>query len=146
MPTFKRRRIDRSGRSSFAITLPKGRVRYFNLSSGDLVDLVVEHEIVDKVSDQPDEDLRPDEEGDCSGRAGERISKREHIRRMRIRLAALRRHAAARDPSTGRSLLAVAAGRASAIRREGDRAWGLEMALKRWAPHHSDDDIGPSHQ
>ena len=62
------------------------------------------------------------------------IGRRERVRRLRIRLAALRRHAAARDPGTGRSLLAVEAGRASGIQREGDRAWGLEMALKRWAP------------
>jgi len=39
-------------------------------------------------------------------------SDREHIRRMRIRLSALRRHEAARDPTTGKSILAVAAGQA----------------------------------
>ncbi len=59
---------------------------------------------------------------------------REHIRRLRIRLAALRRHADARDPFTGKSALAVAAGQASGRQREGDRAWGLESALKRWHP------------
>ena len=59
---------------------------------------------------------------------------REHVRRMRIRLAALRRHQAARDPLTGKSSLAVAAGQASGRQREGDRAWGLESALRRWYP------------
>ena len=59
---------------------------------------------------------------------------REHLRRLRIRLAALRRHKAARDPVTGKSALAVAAGQASGRRREGDRAWGLEWALRRWYP------------
>ena len=56
---------------------------------------------------------------------------REHARRLKLRLAALKRHAAARGPD-GRSELAVAAGKASARQRDGDRAWGLEMALKRW--------------
>ena len=60
--------------------------------------------------------------------------RREHIRRMRIRLAALRRHAAARDPLTGKSSLAVAAGKASGRRRICDRAWGLEYAMRRWYP------------
>ena len=59
---------------------------------------------------------------------------RERRRRLRIKLAALRRHQAARDPLTGKSSLAVAAGQASGRRREGDRAWGLEYALKRWHP------------
>ena len=59
---------------------------------------------------------------------------RERVRRMRIRLAALRRHAYAHDPVTGKSALAVAAGQASGRQREGDRAWGLESALKRWHP------------
>jgi hypothetical protein len=57
---------------------------------------------------------------------------REHLRRMRIRLAALERHRAARDPATGKSTLAVTAGRASAKGREGDQVWGLRLALKRW--------------
>ena len=59
---------------------------------------------------------------------------REHVRRMRIKLAAIRRHEAARDPATGKSTLAVAAGQASGRKREGDRVWGLENALKRWHP------------
>jgi len=59
-------------------------------------------------------------------------AEREGVRRLRIRLAALRRHAAARDPLTGKSELAVAAGRSSGRQRQGDRAWGLEWALKRW--------------
>ena len=57
---------------------------------------------------------------------------REHVRRLKIKLAALKRHAAARDPATGKSTLAVTAGRASAKQREGDRAWGLALAIKRW--------------
>lgn len=68
---------------------------------------------------------------------------REHVRRLRIRLAALRRHEAARDPTTGKSALAVAAGRASARQREGDRAWGLESALKRWYPSDRHDGGSP---
>ena len=63
--------------------------------------------------------------------------RREHLRRLRIRSAALKRHRAARDPVTGKSTLAVAAGRASAKEREGDRAWGLDLAIKRW--HERDD-------
>ncbi len=59
---------------------------------------------------------------------------REHIRRMRIRLAALRRHEAARDPVSGKSSLAVKAGIISGQKRKGDRAWGLQNALKRWYP------------
>ena len=42
---------------------------------------------------------------------------REHVRRLRIRQAALERHQAARDPATGRSLLAVAAGKASGLQQ-----------------------------
>ncbi len=65
---------------------------------------------------------------------GDGPRRREHVRRMRIRLAALRRHAAARDPLTGKSSLAVAAGKASGRRRIGGRAWGLEYAMRRWYP------------
>ena len=54
---------------------------------------------------------------------------RERLPRPRIRLAALCRHSAARDPVTGNSSLAVAAGQASGRGRERDRAWGLESAL-----------------
>ena len=61
-------------------------------------------------------------------------AERERVRRLRIRLAALQRHAAARDSRTGKSTLAVAAGQASGREREGDRAWGLEFALRRWHP------------
>jgi len=57
---------------------------------------------------------------------------REHVRRLKIRLAALKRHAKAKDPQTGKSELAVAAGRASGRTREGDKAFGLDLALKRW--------------
>lgn len=83
---------------------------------------------------------------ECESRSsGSKVPRREHIRRLRIRLAALKRHALARDPYTGKSLLAVAAGKASGIQREGDSVWGLEMALRRWDPRHSDNPIGPSH-
>ena len=61
-------------------------------------------------------------------------SDRERVRRMRIRLAALRRHAAARDQFTGKSELAVTAGKASGRARQGDKAFGLELALRRWHP------------
>ena len=56
---------------------------------------------------------------------------RERRRRLKIRLAALKRHAAARGPD-GRSELAVAAGKKSGAQREGDVAWGLDLALRRW--------------
>ena len=42
------------------------------------------------------------------------------------------RFEAARDAATGKSALAVSAGKASGRKREGDRAWGLEAALRRW--------------
>lgn len=58
---------------------------------------------------------------------------RERRRRLKIKLAALRRHAAARGPD-GRSELAVAAGKKSGVQREGDAAWGLELAIRRWHP------------
>ena len=67
-------------------------------------------------------------------RAKRSMTKTEHLRRMKIRLAALKRHARARNPVTGRSLLAESAGRASGRMREGDSAWGLELALQRWYP------------
>lgn len=63
---------------------------------------------------------------------------REHVRRLRIRAAALRRHAQARDPLTGKSELAVAAGKVSGRSREGDRAWALDMAIRRWYPFRSE--------
>lgn len=59
-------------------------------------------------------------------------AERERIRRMRIRLAALKRHAAARDPLTGKSTLAMDAGRASGRKRIGNSVWGLESCMKRW--------------
>ena len=64
-------------------------------------------------------------------------AEREHTRKLRIRLAALKRHAAARGPD-GKSKLAVAAGKASGIAREGDQAFGLELALKRWHPEENE--------
>jgi len=54
------------------------------------------------------------------------------LRKLRLRLHALRRHAEARDPETGKSRLAVEAGRASGRQREGSALWGLSMAAKRW--------------
>ena len=62
------------------------------------------------------------------------MTKKEHLRRMKIRLAALKQHAKPRNPVTGRSALVESAGRASGRRREGDSAWGLEMSLQRWYP------------
>ncbi len=61
---------------------------------------------------------------------------RERVRRLRLRLAALKRHAAARGED-GKSTLAVAAGKASGASREADTAWGLELALRRWYPKDS---------
>ena len=65
------------------------------------------------------------------------LQKRQHARRLRIRLAALERHGAAKDPVTGKSELAVSAGKASAKERKGNSAWGLRMALNRWYPKNS---------
>ena len=62
------------------------------------------------------------------------VEKREHIRRLKIRAAALERHRAARDPDTGKSSLAVSAGQRSGLARRGDRAWAVRMAIKRWYP------------
>ena len=59
--------------------------------------------------------------------------RREQGRRLKIRLAALRRHAAARG-ADGKSELATSAGRASGRSRQGDAAFGLELALRRWYP------------
>ena len=60
-------------------------------------------------------------------------TERERVRRMRIRLAALRRHAQAKGVD-GKSELAVAAGKQSGRARAGDSAFGLDLALKRWHP------------
>ena len=65
---------------------------------------------------------------------------REHVRRLKIRAAALRRHRESKDPMTGKSSLAQSAGRASGKQREGDRAWALEMAIRRWYPETIGDD------
>ena len=59
----------------------------------------------------------------------------QRIANMRRRAAALERHAKARDPLTGKSTIAVAAGRLGG-RKTADRmgcpsAWGLRMALRR---------------
>lgn len=64
-------------------------------------------------------------------------SQRERVRRLRLRLAAKKRHRRSRDPISGKSRLAVEAGKKSGLKREGDSVWGLEMSLKRW---HSDGD------
>jgi len=58
------------------------------------------------------------------------------IANLRRRAAALERHAAARDPLTGKSTIAVDAGRLGG-RKTADRmgcpsAWGLRLALRRW--------------
>jgi len=60
------------------------------------------------------------------------LGQREHLRRLRLKLAAKKRHRMARDPYTGKSRLAVEAGKKSGLKREGDSVWGLEMSLKRW--------------
>ncbi len=60
----------------------------------------------------------------------------QRIANLRRRAAMLERHAAERDPATGRSALAVAAGRLggqrTAERHGGGSAWGLRLALRRW--------------
>ena len=59
----------------------------------------------------------------------------ERVANMRRRAAMLMRHARATDPDTGKSSIAVAAGRAGGqrtIERYGSStAWGLSMALRR---------------
>ena len=64
---------------------------------------------------------------------------REHVRRLKIRAAALERHQRLRDPHTGKSALAVSAGKRSGQQRQGDRAWAVRMAIKRWYPE--DDNV-----
>lgn len=60
----------------------------------------------------------------------------ERIANLRRRASMLERHHRARDPLTGKSMLAVEAGRRggerTAERHGGGSAWGLRMALKRW--------------
>ena len=58
---------------------------------------------------------------------------REHVRRLKIKAAALERHRASRGPD-GKSLLAVEAGRASGVKRLGDKGWAVRMAIRRWYP------------
>ncbi len=66
------------------------------------------------------------------------LSETERIRRMRLRLAALRRHAEAKDPTTGKSRLAQAGGRKAgqkAVERAGcGTILGLSLAMARWHP------------
>jgi hypothetical protein len=61
---------------------------------------------------------------------------RERVANLRRRAAMLERHARARDPVSGKSSIAVAAGRkggrVTAARGGSPAAWGLRMALKRW--------------
>jgi hypothetical protein len=61
----------------------------------------------------------------------------QRVANMRRRAAMLARHARAVDPETGKSTIAVAAGRAggqrTASRYGSSSAWGLRMALRR---HH----------
>ena len=59
--------------------------------------------------------------------------RRERGRRLRIRAAALRRHAAARGID-GKSRLAVAAGQASGRSRVADSAWGGDNGCKALVP------------
>jgi len=43
---MEQRRIYQSGRSSFAITLPAGWVRYFKLKAGDKVEIEADGELI----------------------------------------------------------------------------------------------------
>ena len=62
--------------------------------------------------------------------------RQERVANLRRRASMLERHEAAHDPVTGKSKLAVAAGRLggqrTAERHGGGSAWGLRMALRRW--------------
>jgi hypothetical protein len=63
-------------------------------------------------------------------------AEQQRIANLRRRAAMLERHARARDPLTGKSTLAVEAGRkggmVTAYRVGSPSAWGLRMSLKRW--------------
>ena len=65
-----------------------------------------------------------------------RDPEQQRIANLRRRAAMLERHARARDSITGKSALAVAAGkkggRVTADRIGAPSAWGLRMSLKRW--------------
>ena len=63
---------------------------------------------------------------------------RERARRLKIKASALREHQKAKDPLTGKSVLAMAAGKASARARIDDKAWGVTMAVRRWSPEAND--------
>jgi hypothetical protein len=61
---------------------------------------------------------------------------RQRIANMKRRAAMLERHARNLDPTTGKSRLAVEAGRkggrATVERQVSPKAWALRMNLKRW--------------
>ncbi len=66
------------------------------------------------------------------------VAQRRHIANLRRKLALIRHHAAQRGPD-GRSLQAVRAGHIGGRKRAdsypgGPRAFGLELALRRWYP------------
>ena len=46
MPVLEQRPVYKSGKSSFALTLPAGWVRYLKINPGDMVELVISDEIV----------------------------------------------------------------------------------------------------
>ena len=60
----------------------------------------------------------------------------QRIANMRRRASMLERHERARDPETGKSAIAVEAGRRGGERTAelhgGGSAWGVRMALRRW--------------
>jgi len=60
----------------------------------------------------------------------------ERVANLRRRASMLERHARARDPFTGKSRIAVEAGRQggrrTVERHGGGSAWGLRLALRRW--------------
>jgi hypothetical protein len=71
--------------------------------------------------------------------------RRQRAANLRRRLALLRHHEAQRDPLTGKSHQAVRAGRLGGRKRAdthpgGPRAFGLELALRRWYPEGADDE------
>ncbi|MDP2950091.1 MAG: hypothetical protein Q8P22_11195 [Chloroflexota bacterium] len=65
--------------------------------------------------------------------------RRRHAANLRRRLGMLAHHHRQRDPLTGKSRQAVKAGRLGGRKRAeehpgGPRAFGLELALRRWYP------------
>ena len=70
-------------------------------------------------------------------RCPDSAERRHRAANLKRKLAMLRVHAVARDPVTGKSVIAVKGGQAAAAKRiantpGGGRALGLELALARW--------------